>query len=142
MEIDFKVKSVSGLVGSLNIQIIPSDLNKNGSCLNSIAINEVAFSLVEHFFNRNKVKYFHWGNTFIVSETIGDIVKDLYYFHSFIAKSNKFDKTLQLIFREETKFFEEKFLILKPEVLKMISEIINFLEDIENQKDGITVLGV
>lgn len=28
MEIDFKVKSVSGLVGSLNIQIIPSDLNK------------------------------------------------------------------------------------------------------------------
>jgi len=142
MEIDFKVKSVSGLVGSLNIQIIPSDLNKNESCLNSIAINEVAFSLVEHFFNRNKVKYFHWGNTFIVSETIGDIVKDLYYFHSFIAKSNKFDKTLQLIFREETKFFEEKFLILKPEVLKMISEIINFLEDIENQKDGITVLGV
>lgn len=142
MEIDFKVKSVSGLVGSLNIQIIPSDLNKNGSCLNSIVINEVAFSLVEHFFNRNKVKYFHWGNTYIGSETIGDIVKDLYYFHSFIAKSNKSDKTLKLIFREETKFFEEKFLILKPEVLKMISEIINFLEDIENQKDGITVLGV
>lgn len=82
------------------------------------------------------------GNTYIGSETIGDIVKDLYYFHSFIAKSNKSDKTLKLIFREETKFFEENFLILKPEVLKMISEIINFLEDIENQKDGITVLGV
>lgn len=28
MEIDFNVKSVSGLIGSLNIQIIPSDLNK------------------------------------------------------------------------------------------------------------------
>lgn len=46
MEIDFNVKSVSGLIGSLNIQIIPSDLNENGSCLNSIVINEVAFSLV------------------------------------------------------------------------------------------------
>ena len=113
MEIDFNVKSVSGLIGSLNIQIIPSDLNKNGSCLNSIVINEVAFSLVEHLFNRNKVKYFHWGNTYIGYETIGDIVKDLYYFHSFIAKSNKSEKTLKLIFREETKFFEENFLIFK-----------------------------
>ncbi|MGF2881819.1 hypothetical protein VSN93_17450 [Acinetobacter johnsonii] len=142
MEIDFNVKSVSGLIGSLNIQIIPSDLNKNGSCLNSIVINEVAFSLVEHFFNRNKVEYFHWGNTYIGSETIGDIVKDLYYFHSFIAQRNKSDKTLKLIFREETKFFEENFLIFKPKVLNMISEIINFLKDNENQKDGITVIGI
>ncbi len=142
MEIDFKVKSVSDLIGSLNIQIIPGDLNKNASCLNSIVINEVAFSLVEHFFNRNKVKYFHWRNTYISSVTIEDILKDLYYFHSFIDKSNKSDKTLRLIFREETKFFEENFLILKLEVLKMIIEIINFLEDIVNQKDGITVIGV
>ncbi|AYA04484.1 hypothetical protein BEN74_17945 [Acinetobacter sp. WCHAc010034] len=142
MEIDFKVKSVSGLIGSLNIQIIPTDLNRNASCLNSIVINEVAFSLVENFFNRNKEEYFHWGNTYISSETIGGIVKDLYYFHSFIAKSNKFDRTLKLIFSEETEFFDENFLSLKPKVLIMISEIINFLENIENQKDGITVLGV
>lgn len=88
------------------------------------------------------MKYFHWGNTYIGSETIGDIVKDLYYFHSFIAKSNKSDKTLKLIFREETKFFEENFLIFKPKVLNTISEIINFLKDNENQKDGITVIGI
>lgn len=142
MEIDFKVKSFSGLIGSLNMQIIPGDQNRNASCLNSIVIDEVAFSLVEHFFNRNKEEYFHWRNTYIGSETIGDIVKDLYYFHSFIAKSNKFDRTFELIFREETDFFEENFLSFKPEVLNMISEIINFLEDIENQEDGITVLGV
>jgi hypothetical protein len=142
MEIDFKVKSVSGLIGSLNIQIIPSNLNRNASCLNSIVINEVAFSLVEHFFNRNKEEYFHWGNTYICSKTIGDILKDLYYFHSFIAKSNKSDRTLKLIFREETEFFEENFLIFKPKVLNMISEIINFLEDIKSQEDGITVIGI
>ncbi|MFW2077391.1 hypothetical protein ACG94X_06615 [Acinetobacter sp. ULE_I010] len=142
MEIDFKVKSVSGLIGYLNIQIIPSDENRNASCLNSIVIDEVAFSLVEHFFNRNKEEYFHWRNTYISFETIEDIVKDLYYFHSSIAKSNKFDKTLKLIFREETEFFEENFLIFKPKVLNMISEIINFLKDNENQKDGITVIGI
>ena len=34
------------------------------------------------------------------------------------------------------------FLIFKPKVLNMISEIINFLKDNENQKDGITVIGI
>jgi len=58
MKINFDVKFVSGLVGSLKIQIIPLDLKRNNDCVDSIAIDEVAFSLVENLFNRIKKSFF------------------------------------------------------------------------------------
>ncbi len=76
MKINFDVKVVSGLVGSLNIQIIPLDLNRNKDCIDSIVIDEIAFSLVENVFNRDKEKFFHWGATFISSKKISDARRD------------------------------------------------------------------
>ncbi|MCU7696091.1 hypothetical protein OD757_02460 [Acinetobacter sp. AYS6] len=129
-------------MGSLNIQIIPLDLERNKNCVDSIAIDEIAFSLVEHLFNRDKNKYFHWGITFIGPETIIEIIEDLYKLHFFIAQSNKYDNSLSLIFKEETNFFAKKFLVFKSQVLKMILEIINFLKSMVIKKEGITVPGV
>lgn len=59
MKINFDVKFVSGLVGSLNIQVIPMDLDRNENCIDSIVVDEIAFSLVENLFNRDKEKFFH-----------------------------------------------------------------------------------
>jgi len=142
MKINFDVKFVSGLVGSLNIQIIPLDLNRNKDCIDSIAIDEVAFSLVENLFNRDKEKFFHWGVTFINSEGIKDIIKDLYTLHSFINQLDKYDTTLKLIFKEETEWFASHFNFFKPQALNMIIEISKFLEKVENEYDGITVVGI
>lgn len=142
MKINFDVKFVSGLVGSLNIQVIPLDLNRNKDCIDSIVIDEIAFSLVENVFNRDKEKFFHWGVTFISSEKIGEIIKDLYMLHSFINQLDKHDTTLKLIFEEETKWFANHFNFFKPQALNMIIEITKFLEKAENEYDGITVLGV
>lgn len=142
MKINFDVKFVSGLVGSLNIQIMPLDLNRNKDCIDSIAIDEVAFSLVENLFNRDKEKFFHWGVTFINSEGIRDIIKDLYTLHLFINQLDKHHTTLKLIFEEETEWFASHFNFFKPQALNMIIEITKFLEKVENEYDGITVLGV
>ncbi|EXR78716.1 hypothetical protein NRA19_15145 [Acinetobacter baumannii] len=142
MKINFEVKYVSGLVGSLNIQIIPLDLNRNKDCIDSIAIDEVAFSLVENLFNRDKEKFFHWGVTFINSEKIKEIIKDLYKLYSLINQLDKYDTTLKLIFEEETERFANHFKFFKPQALNMIIEITKFLERVENKHDGITVLGV
>ncbi|MBJ8432669.1 MULTISPECIES: hypothetical protein [Acinetobacter] len=142
MKINFDVKFVSGLVGSLNIQIIPLDLRRNNDCVGSIAIDEVAFSLVENFFNRDKEKFFHWGITFINSENLKDIIKDLHELHSFINQLDTYDKTLKLIFKEETELFASNFSFFKPQALNMIIEITKFLEKAENEYDGITLLGV
>lgn len=81
MKINFDVKVVSGLVGSLNIQITPLDLNRNKDCIDSIVIDEIAFSLVENIFNRDKEKFFHWGATFIKQE------KNKRYYKRFILAS-------------------------------------------------------
>lgn len=59
MKINFDVKFVSGLVGSLNIQVIPMDLDRNENCIDSIVVDEIAFSFVENLFNRDKEKFFH-----------------------------------------------------------------------------------
>ncbi|HCD61176.1 MAG TPA: hypothetical protein DEQ53_03280 [Acinetobacter nosocomialis] len=142
MKINFDVKVVSGLVGSLNIQIIPLDLNRNKDCIDSIVIDEIAFSLVENIFNRDKEKFFHWGATFINQEKIRDIIKDVYRLHSFINQLDKYDKALKLIFEEETELFANHFIFFKPQALNMIIEITKFLEKAENEYDGITVLGV
>ncbi|HCA5285657.1 TPA: hypothetical protein MW252_001741 [Acinetobacter nosocomialis] len=142
MKINFDVKVVSGLVGSLNIQIIPLDLNRNKDCIDSIVIDEIAFSLVENLFNRDKEKFFHWGATFINQEKIRDIIKDLYRLHSFINQLDKYDKTLKLIFEKETEWFATHFKFFKPQALNMIIEITKFLEKAENEYDGITVLGI
>ncbi|MDO7214235.1 hypothetical protein Q5M47_02285 [Acinetobacter nosocomialis] len=142
MKINFDVKVVSGLVGSLNIQIIPLDLNRNKDCIDSIVVDEIAFSLVENIFNRDKEKFFHWGATFIKQEKIRDIIKDLYWLHSFINQLDKYDKALKLIFEEETKWFATHFNFFKPQALNMIIEITKFLEKAENEYDGITVLGI
>ncbi|WP_042076827.1 hypothetical protein [Acinetobacter nosocomialis] len=142
MKINFDVKVVSGLVGSLNIQIIPLDLNRNKDCIDSIVVDEIAFSLVENIFNRDKEKFFHWGATFIKQEKIRDIIKDLYWLHSFINQLDKYDKALKLIFEEETKWFATHFNFFKPQALNMIIEITKFLERVENKYDGITVIGI
>jgi len=142
MKINFDVKVVSGLVGSLNIQIIPLDLNRNKDCIDSIVIDEIAFSLVENVFNRDKEKFFHWGATFINQEKIRDIIKDLYRLHSFINQLDKYEKALKLIFEEETELFATQFNFFKPQALNMIIEITKFLEKAENEYDGITVLGI
>lgn len=142
MKINFDVKFVSGLVGSLNIQVIPLDLDRNKDCIDSIVIDEIAFSLVENVFNRDKEKFFHWGATFISSEKIREIIKDLYMLHSFINQLDKYDTTLKLIFEEETKWFANHFNFFKPQALNMIIEITKFLEKAENEYDGITVLGI
>ncbi|PTV45795.1 hypothetical protein DBL02_09145 [Acinetobacter oleivorans] len=142
MKINFDVKFVSGLVGSLNIQIIPLDLKRNNDCVDSIAIDEVAFSLVENLFNRNKEKFFHWGITFISSEKLKDIIKDLYKIYSLINQLDTYDKTLKLIFEEETELFANNFSLFKPQALKMIIEITKFLEKAENKYDGITLIGI
>ncbi|MBR7715726.1 hypothetical protein [Acinetobacter nosocomialis] len=142
MKINFDVKVVSGLVGSLNIQIIPLDLNRNKDCIDSIVVDEIAFSLVENIFNRDKEKFFHWGATFIKQEKIRDIIKGLYWLHSFINQLDKYDKALKLIFEEETEWFATHFNFFKPQALNMIIEITKFLEKAENEYDGITVLGV
>lgn len=142
MKINFDVKFVCGLAGSLNIQIIPLDLKRNNDCVDSIAIDEVAFSLVENFFNRDKEKFFHWGVTFINSVNFKDIIKDLHELHSFINQLDTYDKTLKLIFKEETELFASNFSFFKPQALNMIIEITKFLEKAENEYDGITLLGV
>jgi hypothetical protein len=142
MKINFEVKFVSGLVGSLNIQVIPLDLNRNKDCIDSIVIDEIAFSLVENLFNRDKEDFFHWGNTFINSEKIKDIIKDLNQLYSFINQSNTYDDSLKLIFKKETELFARKFNFFKPQALNMIIEITKFLEKAENEYDGITVLGI
>ena len=142
MKINFDVKFVSGLVGSLNIQVIPMDLDRNENCIDSIVVDEIAFSLVENLFNRAKEKNFHWGNTFIDSENIKEIIKDLYKLHSFINQLDKYDKTLKLIFEKETKWFANQFNFFKPQALNMIIEITKFLERVENKYDGITVIGI
>ncbi len=142
MKINFDVKFVSGLVGSLKIQIIPLDLKRNNDCVDSIAIDEVAFSLVENLFNRNKEKFFHWGITFISSEELKDIIKDLYKIHSLINQLDTYDKTLKLIFKEETELFANNFSLFKPQALKMIIEITKFLEKAEKEYDGITLIGI
>jgi len=142
MKINFDVKFVSGLVGSLKIQIIPLDLKRNNDCVDSIAIDEVAFSLVENLFNRNKEKFFHWGITFISSGELKDIIKDLYKIHSLINQLDTYDKTLKLIFKEETELFANNFSLFKPQALKMIIEITKFLEKAEKEYDGITLIGI
>ncbi|MDQ9036853.1 hypothetical protein RFH07_09545 [Acinetobacter seifertii] len=142
MKINFDVKFVSGLVGSLNMQVIPMDLDRNENCIDSIVVDEIAFSLVENLFNRDKEKFFHWGNTFIDSENIKEIIKDLYKLHSFINQLDKYDKTLKLIFEKETKWFANHFNFFKPQALNMIIEITKFLEKVENKYDGITVIGI
>jgi len=142
MKINFDVKFVSGLVGSLKIQIIPLDLKRNNDCVDSIAIDEVAFSLVENLFNRNKEKFFHWGITFISSEELKDIIKDLYKIHSLINQLDTYDKTLKLIFKEETELFANNFSLFKPQALKMIIEITKFLAKAEKEYDGITLIGI
>ncbi|NUG24357.1 hypothetical protein HUN15_16355, partial [Acinetobacter lactucae] len=52
------------------------------------------------------------------------------------------DKTLKLIFKEETEIFASNFSFFKPQALNMIIEITKFLEKAENEYDGITLLGV
>lgn len=47
MQINFDVKFISGLVGSLNIQVIPMDLDRNENCIDSIVVDEIAFSEVD-----------------------------------------------------------------------------------------------
>ncbi|MDO7229516.1 hypothetical protein [Acinetobacter nosocomialis] len=118
------------------------DLNRNKDCIDSIVVDEIAFSLVENIFNRDKEKFFHWGATFIKQEKIRDIIKDLYWLHSFINQLDKYDKALKLIFEEETEWFATHFNFFKPQALNMIIEITKFLEKAENEYDGITVLGV
>jgi len=51
MKFSFIVTPYSdGVYASLNIQIIAYDLQRNPNCDHSIVIDEIAFSLVEHFF--------------------------------------------------------------------------------------------
>lgn len=144
MKIDFNVKYFSGLYGSLNIQIIPSTLIDNPGFLNSIVIDEIAFSLVEKIFMKNEHKYAHWGNTYIESKKIENILDELCVFYNFLkSKEQISNQDVKLIFEEETNFFISNYSLLKKDSLDMILKVINFLENIKvNNIDGITIVGV
>lgn len=144
MQINFDVKNVSGIFGRLNMQIIPSSLENNPTCQESIVVDETAFSLIEKFFLDEGEAYAHWGNTYINSNKVKLIISELRLFYNFIEKSNKISsEDVKLIFEEDTEIFISNFLDLKNDALEMIFKVINFLEKIIDKKiDGITVIGV
>ncbi|QHH96413.1 hypothetical protein [Acinetobacter dispersus] len=144
MNIDFEVKYYSGLFGSLNMQIIPSSLQDNPNCLNSIVIDEIAFSLVEGFFVNCENTYAHWGNTYIELGGVEVIMAKLHDFYDFLKEKKTISNLdVKLIFKEETEFFLSNFFSLKKDALNMVMTIIGFLENIIKKRiNGITVIGV
>ena len=77
------IQHSNGYYPSLNIQIIPLDLEQNSNLENSIVIDELAFSLVERFFFDNEFPYAHWGTTFFNSEKIIIIIEKLKNYQSY-----------------------------------------------------------
>ncbi|MCY1161596.1 hypothetical protein D9M71_13920 [compost metagenome] len=146
MQMNFEViQHSNGYYPSLNIQIIPLDLEQNSNLENSIVINELAFSLVERFFFDNEVPYAHWGTTFFNSEKIIIIIEKLKNYQSYLnsKKNLTYKDDIQLLFKKETKLFRKKFPRYKAKIINMIDQIIHYLEYIQNSKiNGITIIGI
>lgn len=103
---------------------------------------KLLFHLLKIYLTEIKKSFFIGELLLLNKKKIRDIIKDLYWLHSFINQLDKYEKALKLIFEEETEWFATHFNFFKPQALNMIIEITKFLEKAENEYDGITVLGI
>ena len=120
-EIDFSVRRTTSSVGGLNFQMIACHVKDDQvveDISHSIAIDEVAFSVIERVLLERK-PYAHWGETLITFDAFDLKVIELKYF----IQDIKYECVIDVC-AKELKANKEKY--EKP-IVYMVNEIVEFI---------------